>query len=72
MHMRVVCHCRAPSVEHRDDADPSAKMFGIGGDGEQGFGSGFEQKIIDHRFVLIGDVGDQRRQGEDDVIIGHR
>src|SRR3954447_2579063 len=26
---------------------------------------------IDHRLVLIGDVGDRPRQGEDDVEIGH-
>ena len=38
-------------------------MLGIGGDGEQGFGGGFEQKVVGHRFVLIGDVGDPTTAG---------
>src|SRR5438105_1035656 len=36
------------------------------------FGGGFEQQVIDDRFVLVGDVGDRSRQGEDDMEIGHR
>jgi len=33
--------------------------------------AGFEQQVIDDRLVLIGDVGDRSRQGEDDMEIGH-
>ena len=42
-------------------------MFGIGGDGKHGFGTGLEQQVVDHPFVLIGDVGDQAGQCEDEV-----
>jgi hypothetical protein len=42
-----------------------------GGDGDQGLGSGFEQQVIDDRLILIGDVGDRGRQGEDDMEVGH-
>ena len=44
-------------------------MFGIGGDGQQGLGGGLEQQIIDDGLVLIGDIGDGRRQGEHDVVV---
>lgn len=40
------------------------------GDGKQRFGGDLEQRVIDHRFVGIGDVGDRRGQREDDMIIG--
>jgi hypothetical protein len=40
-----------------------------GGDGDQGLGDGFEQQVINDGVVLIGDVGDRSRQGEDDVEI---
>jgi hypothetical protein len=48
-------------MENRGEADPSAEMVGIGGDGEHGLGAGLEQQIVDHPFILIGDVGDQAR-----------
>ena len=35
----VVCHRRAPGMEHGGDADLGAEMLGIGGDGEHGLGS---------------------------------
>ena len=47
-------------------------MLGVGSDGEHGLGTGFEQQVVDHRFVVIGDVGDLGRQREDDMEIGHR
>ena len=53
-------------------ADPRAQMFGIGGDRENRLGGGLEQKVVNHRLVLMGDVADRRRQGEDHVIIGDR
>ena len=46
-------------MENRGEADFGAEMFGIGGDGEHGLGAGFEQQIVDHPLVLIGNVGDQ-------------
>ena len=54
-------------MEHGGDADASAEVLGIGSDGEHGLGGRLEQQIIDHGLVLVGDVGDGRRQREDDV-----
>jgi len=50
----------------------SAKMLGIGGDGQQRLGRGLEQQIIDLPLVVPGDLGDRCRQGEDDMMIRHR
>jgi hypothetical protein len=59
-------------MENRGDADPGAEMFGIGGDGKHGFGAGLEQQIVDHPFVLIGDVGDQAWQRKDQMEVTDR
>ncbi len=59
-------------MEHGGYADARAQVLGIGGDGDQRLGGGLEQEAIDHGLVLIGDVGDRGRQGEDDVVVGHR
>ncbi len=72
VHMRVVGQCRAPGVQDGQDADASAEMLGIGGDGEHGLGRGLEQQIVDHRLVLIGDVGDPSGQREHHVEIRYR
>ena len=64
--------CRAPGVQDGQDADASAEMLGIGCNGEHGLGRGLEQEIVDHRLVLIGDVGDGSRQREHHVEIWHR
>ena len=63
---------RAPGVKHRGDADAGAQVLGIGRDGDQGLGGGREQDVVDRGLVLIGDVGDQRRQRIDDMKIWHR
>ena len=47
-------------------------MLGVGGDRDQRLGRGLEQEIIDHRLVLVGDVGNGRRQREHHVEVGHR
>ena len=47
-------------------------MFGVGCDRKNGLARCLEQQIVDHRFVLISDVSDRRRQREDDVEIRHR
>ncbi len=46
-------------------------LLRIGGDGDQGLGAGLEQDAVDHRLVLVGDVGDCRRQGEHDEEVRH-
>ena len=72
MGVRMVGQCRSPGVKHGGEPDAGAEVSGVGRDGNQGLGGGFEQQIIDDRPVLIGDVGDRPRQGEDDMEIGHR
>src|SRR5438067_13538346 len=72
MSVRMVSQSRSPGMQHSSEADLRAEMLGVGRDGDQGFGGGFEQQVIDDRFVLVGDVGDRSRQGEDDMEIGHR
>ena len=69
MDMRMVRQRRPPRMKHGRDSDPRAEMPGIGGDGQHGLGRRLEQQIIDHRFVLQGDVGDLGRQCEDDMEI---
>jgi hypothetical protein len=56
----------------RGDADPGAQMLRIGGDRQHRLGRDLEQKIVDHGLVLVGDVGDGRRQREHHVIVRHR
>jgi len=48
------------------------KVPGLGCDGDQSLGGGLQQQVIDDHLVLIGDVGDRPRQGEDDVEIEPR
>ena len=57
--MRVLGECRPPGVEHGDEPDAGAKVFGVGRDGDQGFGGGLEQQVIDDRFVVVGNIGDR-------------
>jgi hypothetical protein len=42
-----------------------------GGDRDQRLGRGLEQDAVDHGLVVVGNVGDRRRQREDDVVVGH-
>ena len=44
----------------------------VGGDGDQGLGRCLEQQVIDDGLVLVGDIGDGRRQREHDMIVRHR
>ena len=69
--VRMMGHGRAPGVEHGGDADPGAEMLRIGGDRQQRLGRCLEQQVIDHRLVLVSDVGDRGRQGEDEMEVGH-
>ena len=59
-------------MKDRGQPDAGAEVFGIGGDGGQGLGRGLEEDRVDDGFVVVGDVGDRRRQGEDDMVIFHR
>jgi hypothetical protein len=59
----------SPTVEHGEEADLGAEMFGIGSDGRQGLGRGSEQNAVDEIFVLVSNSGDRFGEGEDDVKI---
>jgi hypothetical protein len=56
-----------PGVEHGEEADLSPQMLRIGGNGLQSLGRCPEEDAIDHRLVLIGDVGNRFRHRQDDV-----
>ena len=58
-------------MENRGDADAGAEVFWVGRDGDQSLGRSLEQQIINDSLVLVGDVGDGRRQCEHDMIIRH-
>ena len=68
----MVGHGRTPGVQNGGDADAGAEVLGIGRDREHGLGGGLEQQVVDDRLVVIGDVGDGRRHGEDDVEVADR
>ena len=59
-------------MQHGGDADPGAEVLCIAGNGDQRLGRSLEQEVVDHGLVLVGDVGDLRRQREHDVEIADR
>ena len=58
MHVRVVFEFLIPGVEHTEEADLRAEMFGIASDFEEGGGTGLEQEMVQEFLVLQG----ERRQ----------
>ena len=72
MQMRVVVQRLAPGVQYGDRADLGAEVAWVGGDVAQRLGRCAEQDGIDDAFVLERDLRRRRRQGEDDVEVGHR
>ena len=72
VHVGMMGQRRTPGMEDGEDADAGAEMFGIGRDRQHRLRRGFEQQIVDHRLVLIGDVGDLPRQAEHHVEVRHR
>ena len=68
----MMCHGRSPCVQHRGDGDLGAEMLGVGGKGKHGLGARLEQEIVDHSFVLVGDIGNRPRHGEDKVEVTGR
>ena len=52
MYMRVKFEFLTPRVQHAEEADLCAKMFGIAGNFEECFCTGAEQKIVDHLLIL--------------------
>jgi len=59
-------------VEHGGGADAGTQVLRIGGDGEHRFGRRAEQQVVDHCLVLVSDLCNLGRQGEDEVEIADR
>src|SRR5258708_11992626 len=59
----------SPTVEHGEEADLGAEMFGIGRGGGEGWGWGWEQNGVNESVVLVRNGGDRLGQGEDDMKI---
>ena len=57
----------APGVEDGEEADLGAEVARVGGDRAERFGDRPEEETVDDGLVLDGDLGDRRRDGEDDV-----
>ncbi len=71
MNVGMVLQGLAPGVENRGNAELGAEMLWIGGDGGERLGCRAHQDGIDDGLVLEGDLGGCRRQGEDDMEVGH-
>ena len=69
--MRVLQQGLAPSVKDGEEAELGAEMYGVGSDGQQGFGGGAEKDVIDRCLVVKGDGGDLLRHREDDMEVRH-
>ena len=52
MYMRVKFEFLTPGMQHAEEANLCAKMFGIAGNFEQGFCTGSEQEIVDDLLIL--------------------
>ena len=59
-------------MQHRGEANASTEMPRVGRNRGQRLGRGLEQKIVDQRLVLVGDIGDGDRQCEHHVEVWHR
>jgi len=71
MNMGMMLQGLTPGVQDGGDAELGAEMLWIGGDGGERLGCRSHQDGIDGRLILESDLGRRRRQGEDDVEIGH-
>ena len=58
VHVRVMFEFLIPGVEHTEETDLGAEMFGIASDSEEGCGTGLQQEMVQEFLVLQG----ERRQ----------
>jgi len=52
MHVRVMFKFLIPGVEHTEEADLGAEMFGIASDFEESCGTGLQQEMVQELLVL--------------------
>jgi hypothetical protein len=57
----------SPTVQHGEETDFGAEMFGVGGNGAQGFRSGPKENVVHHFLVLVSDGGNLFRESKDDM-----
>lgn len=69
--MRMVLQGLAPGMEDGGHAELGTEMLGVGRDGGERLRRAAKQDGIDQRLVLESNLSGRRRQGEDDVEIGH-
>src|ERR1035437_3730210 len=67
MHVRGMFEFLIPGVEHTEEADLGAEMFGIASDREKGCGTGLQQKMVQEFLVLQGKRRQLMRQGKDNM-----
>ena len=72
MEMRMEQQVLTPTVQHGKETDLCAEMFGVGGDLEQGLGSGVEQQVVEDLLVDQRQMREMMRHREDDVDIRDR
>ena len=65
MYMRVKFEFLTPGMQHAEEANLCAKMFGIAGDFEKGFRTGAEQEIVEDLLVLQDQRSQMTRKRED-------
>ena len=71
--VRSALYARVSSQKQADEMTIESQLAAIRNrvrsDGHQHFGCHVEQQPVDHGLVLVREVGDRRRQGEDHVVI---
>ena len=72
MEMRMEQQVLTPTVQHSQETDLCAEMFGVGRDLEQGLGSGVEQQVVEDLLVDQRQMREMMRHREDDVDIRDR
>ena len=71
MNMGMMGHRRAPSMKHGRDPNPYAQMLWVGGNLDHRVRTCPHQQIVEFAFVLVRDICNRFRQGEDEVEIPH-
>ena len=70
--MRMQVQILAPGMEHGEEPDRCSQMFGVARNGEQSFGGGAKEEIVNGFLVIESDGGDLRGHGEDYVKVFDR
>src|SRR5260370_7287953 len=72
MRVRVMLEFLIPGVEHAEEADLGAEMFGITSDLEECFGTGLQQQMVQDFLVVQSERRQLMGQGEDTMNVPRR